>query len=305
MKRWKPGLHQGVGLLFCISLFYSCATVKPPDPPPPTIVSNPETPLLRLRYVGLGRLDRAVGVQVKLTVENTLPEALRVEKGELRLMVDGKPVDLLSKELFGDVPFPFTVAPHLERTIDFFYPLEEHFLVDRRDEGEQGAEESHRLEITAELSVVSAAASQPRVLKAREEGTFPRIREPIFTITAIRILQAELINTRFLVTLRIDNPNPFPVELSSFRYELYGDRRFWADGQVQDVLRVEGRTSTERQIALVMNFIDMKRDLLDRIIALKSVDYRFKGQAQISLDLGYLKDFESSFDQSGAAAVSE
>lgn len=305
MKRWKPAFSYRVGLLLSLSLFYSCATAQPPAPPRPAIVSKAETPQLRLRYVGLGRLDQNTGVQGKLTVENTLPEALQVEKGELRLMVDGKSVDVPSTDFFGTVSFPFTMAPHSERTIDFFYPLEEHFLVDRRDAEERAAEESHRLEMTAELRVASDGTSQSQVLKAREESTFPRIREPIFTIAAIRILQAELINTRFLVTLRIDNPNPFPVELSNFSYELYGDRRFWADGQVKDVLRVEGRTSTDRQIALVMNFIDMRRELLDRIIALKSVDYRFKGQAQISLELGYIKNFESSFDQSGAAVVSE
>ena len=303
MKPWKPALAQGVGLFFCISLFYSCATSKPPIPPAPVTVSSRETPLLRLHYVGLGRLDRAVGVQGTVTVENPLPEALRVQKGEIRLLLDGNPVDLPSKEIFDGAPFPFTLAPHTERTIDFLYPLEERFLVDRRDGDAGGQEEFHRLEMTAQLSVMADNGSAVQILGAREEASYPRIREPVFTITAIRILQAELINTRFLVTLRIDNPNPFPVDLSSFRYELYGDRRFWADGLVKDALRVEGRTSTERQISLVMNFIDMKRELLDRIIALKSVDYRFKGQAQISVDMGYIKEFISSFDQSGEAAV--
>ena len=110
----------------------------------------------------------------------------------------------------------------------------------------------------------------------------PGIQEPDFSISSIKILQAELVNTRLKVKVRIENPNPFPVSLSSFTYELYGEGRFWAEGTEKNVFTVPASGFVEKDLFLVMNFIDMKRDLLDKVIAMENVAYRFEGSVQIS-----------------------
>jgi LEA14-like dessication related protein len=143
---------------------------------------------------------------------------------------------------------------------------------------------------TAEVTVVTQAV-------------FPRIREPDFFITTIAIMKAELINTRLKVKLRVDNPNSFPVELSSFSYELYGGDRFWADGEKTEVLLIPARGSAETELSLVMNFINMRRELLDQIISMRQVNYRFAGEAVISTNLDFLPYFMVEFDRSGNSAV--
>jgi LEA14-like dessication related protein len=135
------------------------------------------------------------------------------------------------------------------------------------------------------------------------EAAFPRIRQPDFNITAIAIMKAELINTRFKVSLRVDNPNFFPVELSSFSYALYGADRFWADGEKTDVLLIPARGSAETELSLVMNFINMRRELLDQIIAMKQVKYRLAGAAEVSTNMDFLPHFLVNFDRSGNSAV--
>ncbi|MDR2758728.1 MAG: LEA type 2 family protein [Spirochaetaceae bacterium] len=143
---------------------------------------------------------------------------------------------------------------------------------------------------TAEIAVAAKAA-------------FPRIRKPDFNITAIAIMKAELINTRFKVNLRVDNPNFFPVELSSFSYELYGADRFWADGEKTDILLIPARGSAETELSLVMNFINMRRELLDQIIAMKQVNYRLAGEAEVSTNMEFLPHFLVNFDRSGNSVV--
>ena len=143
----------------------------------------------------------------------------------------------------------------------------------------------------------------PYPMQARETTVFPYIREPVFTITAIAILKAELINTRFRVGLRIDNPNPFPVELSAFSYKLYGNGRFWADGTEENIIRVAGKSTLTGNLFLMMNFIDMPRTLLDQIINLIDVNYRFTGEAEIMTGVEYLPKFKSGFDLSGYSQV--
>jgi LEA14-like dessication related protein len=140
---------------------------------------------------------------------------------------------------------------------------------------------------------------------AMENAAFPGIQKPGFFIVEIAVLQAELINTRFRVKIKVENPNPFPVELSAFRYELYGGGRFWADGNEKNVLHIPARDSAEAQLFLVMNFMGMKRDLLDRVIAFQNVRCRFTGEALVTTGIEYLPEFPSSFDLSGYAEVFE
>jgi len=132
---------------------------------------------------------------------------------------------------------------------------------------------------------------------------FPRIREPQFSITSIAIMQAELINTRFAVTMRIDNPNSFPVTLSAFSYELYGQGMLWADGRERDVLAIPAKDAAETKLLLIMNFINMKRSLLDEIIAMKQVGYRFTGDSDVETGISWLPQFSMKFDRRGNSNV--
>jgi LEA14-like dessication related protein len=161
-------------------------------------------------------------------------------------------------------------------------------------------------EFQAGLSLDAAwnyGSGAPLTGELSAEAVFPRIREPEFTITSIAMMQAELINTRFRVSLRIDNPNLFPVELSSLGYELYGEGRFWADGQEQDVLHIPAGDSAETALFLTMNFINMKRHLLDEIIAMRLVRYRFTGEAEVETAIPWLPRFHMGFDHSGESVV--
>ena len=128
-----------------------------------------------------------------------------------------------------------------------------------------------------------------------------QLLEPAFFISSITIMQAELINTRLKVKLRIENPNPFPVSLSSFKYELYGEGRFWADGTEKNVFTVPASGFAEKDLFLVMNFIDMGRDLLDKVIAMDFVAYRFSGNVVINaMDMPVLT---KSFNLEGESEV--
>jgi LEA14-like dessication related protein len=142
-------------------------------------------------------------------------------------------------------------------------------------------------------------------IRLRREARFPLIREPRFSIRSIGVKRAELINTRFLVTISVDNPNAFPVALSAFSYELYNRGRFWAGGTMERVLDVPAASSAEAELALVMNFINMNRGLLDEIAALRQVDYRFTGTALVNTGFAFLPHFRWTYDSSGSTLVTE
>jgi LEA14-like dessication related protein len=150
-------------------------------------------------------------------------------------------------------------------------------------------------------------AEEPPATVAPLPEPEPGILEPEFSISSIAILQAELINTRFKVRLRVDNPNSVPLELSAFAYELYGAGRYWAEGRESGSLEIPPEGRAEKDLFLLMNFTNMKRDVLDQIIALKAVAYRFSGEATVrARGAGEgLPPFVMRFDRSGESPVEQ
>jgi LEA14-like dessication related protein len=130
-----------------------------------------------------------------------------------------------------------------------------------------------------------------------------RVTEPEFAITSIEILQADLINTRMKLSLKIDNPNVFPISLTSFKYELYGDGNFWTGGIEKELATVSAQSSSETEFIFEMNFINMKRRLLDDIIAMRHVHYRIVGTMEVGANIPEIPGIRVKFDYSGDSVV--
>jgi LEA14-like dessication related protein len=129
------------------------------------------------------------------------------------------------------------------------------------------------------------------------------IIEPIFEVISIYIIQADLVVTEFEAVIRIKNPNQFASNLSSIKYELYGNNVFWAGGTANDLLRIPANSSKEINFYFSMNFINMSRKLLDDVINMKRVHYRFKGQADIQFEVPRVPAYTVNFDCSGLSEV--
>ena len=129
------------------------------------------------------------------------------------------------------------------------------------------------------------------------------VLEPVFSVIAIAILRDELINTRFRVSLQIENPNPFSVELAALSFRLYGNGRLWADGTERNIIGVDGESTHQSDLFLTMNFIDMDRRLLDQVISLEDVHYRFTGNAEVTVGIEDFTAVRTSFDLSGNSQV--
>jgi LEA14-like dessication related protein len=149
--------------------------------------------------------------------------------------------------------------------------------------------------------LLTACTSAPH--QGEPESAPVEVKEPTFIITSIKILQADLINTSFKLSLRINNPNTFPITLSSFRYELYGDGHFWANGVEKHMAVVPAESFAQTSLDFEMNFIGMKRRLLDDIIAMREVRYRIAGSMELETGIPGLPGFRINFDYAGNSAV--
>jgi LEA14-like dessication related protein len=286
-------------LLLVTGLVFSCKS-----PPAPVPEEDPRSSLEPDRIEALD-VDR-VTLYFTLRVENPRSLPLHVEVASWRVLLDGEVLDAKTAALGAprrdgegkDPAVSGLVAAAGTAELPLALDLD---LKEFGGRGEGAADEC-RAALTLDLSR-RYGGERPSAETVGAEALFPRIKRPEFTITEIAILQAELVNTRFRVTVRVDNPNVFPVDLSSFGYELYGAGRFWADGKKTEVLHIPARDSAEVKLFLLMNFINMKRELLEEIIAMRQVPYRFSGEALVGTGVSWLPEFRMRFDRSGHSNV--
>jgi LEA14-like dessication related protein len=285
-----------LGLLLC------CKTVEPSPLPvePPPELPPPKAPVSSLSFEKIeARNVNAIDLHFVLSLENPRDEGATASVGDWGLTINGSSLDNAALALGAKV-LTENLAVDPGETAGYSLVLE----LDLEKLALAGLPQADDYEIDLAADVDFIFEKGPAACAtALGRAEFPRIREPVFKITAIAVLKAELINTRFRVSVRIENPNPFPVDLSAFIYELYGGGRFWADGKEKDVFHIPARSSADARLFLVMNFIDMKRDLLDQVIALRQVRYRFAGEAEVSTGVAYLPQFRTGFDLSGLSEV--
>jgi LEA14-like dessication related protein len=153
------------------------------------------------------------------------------------------------------------------------------------------------------IIIFSACRSGPQT--AGESGPVIEVVEPVFEIVSIYVIQADLINTQFETVLRVNNPNDFALRLTELKYQLYGNGSFWAEGRGGDILHIPAKSSSEAAFRFSMNFINTSRRLLDDVIAMRQVRYRFRGEAEIQPDVPGIPPFIMNFNCTGLSDVKQ
>jgi len=278
--------------IIVFALLFAACKSKPVVPE--TVTPETETvssTSATLAFVDI-QADDIEHLRVSFNLEVNAPSAGRAKIESWRVLIDGQ-----------DAGSAFSLNyPKEEFTLDSTVPLTLSMDIAALAAMGLAPKDDYTVTLAADLDVFSGNAV-PAKITAQRTANFPGIQEPRFIITSIAVLKAELINTRFRVNMRIDNPNPFPLEMSGLSYKLYGNGRHWADGTDKNSFVVNGKSSVQGDLYLLMNFIDMERSLLNQIVNLVDVNYRFTGEAQVSTGIDYLPKFKKGFDISGYSEV--
>ncbi len=134
-------------------------------------------------------------------------------------------------------------------------------------------------------------------------GSIPIIREPEISIRSLRIVRDVLVTTRLALGVEIRNPNAFPVELSRFSYDFYGEAKKWARGDDDAAIRVPARNQSLHELEFEMNFADVDRRLFDLVAKLGTISYRLSGSASVTTGLEVLPSFSLGFNLEGSCLV--
>ena len=303
-------MRKFVLLLTAFALLFACKSTPPTQEELAELakISIPE-----LMYKSIEGKDRHnVVLHYQLKAENPLAVPVTVTIKKWKTIINGIEIDPMHAVLHHNRTAFSGYSAELSRAQTLIMDFELHLnlipitnAISNSDDNEAvPAADFDTFETELSFEIVGQYKAEPPVGGViATTAEFPRIREPVFTITSIAIMQAELINTRFAVNLRMDNPNRFPIKLSSFKYDLYGQGMFWSGGKEQNVFVIPGKDAAETKMILVMNFIDMKRGLLDQIIAMRQVNYRFTGTVEVETGIQWCPQFSLKFDRSGPAEV--
>jgi LEA14-like dessication related protein len=279
-------------------------------------VPGPVSPPASLAFDRLQASDpNTVILHFTLTAENNRDTAADLSLTGYKLLLDGRE---LTEGSSLEPDLPLRLEPRQKAEIPLQLKLDLKKTLTEREPGKTAAPEPNPYRESLPEDDPASAKTARVVLTTHLDFAFGRkkiavspsgaaefspLREPVFEIISIAVMQAELINTRFKVRIRISNPNPFPVNLSSFQFELYGAGRLWAEGTEKKAVMVPPGSSAEKELFLKMNFIDMRRDLLDQVINMERVNYRFSGAVKIDTALEYLPVYTSSFNLEGKSEV--
>ena len=277
-------------LLIAFVLFAGCKTPQPEKSIPPSPATEFLFDRMEIDLSQTGGNIHLVTLFFRLKIENPQSSALKADIQSHKITVNDSEPD------------PKTTVFKYNDMSDYIEPQSSHeIMLELQINLKEYAQD---INAVLSLDLLFQYEKKPEISASVSAlANFPNIREPVFSITSIKIKQADLINVKLETNLRVENPNAFPLTLSNFKYELYGDGLFWADGVENDVLTINSNSRNETTLYLTMNFINMRRSLLDEIIAMRDVRYRFTGTAEAVIDTPWLESFGLKFDREGYSPV--
>ncbi len=117
-------------------------------------------------------------------------------------------------------------------------------------------------------------------------GPFTRIQAPSISISSLSLLDAQLLEQRYRLQLRIQNPNPYSLPIAGLQYRLYLNGLEFARGvssQAVTVPAYEERVLNVDMISTIGTLIEQLRQWPD--VQHGELRYRLAGEAKLSTRL--------------------
>jgi len=136
----------------------------------------------------------------------------------------------------------------------------------------------------------------------RHVGEIPLLKLPAIVPSSLRVERISLSSADLVLSLLVDNPNPFEFDVSVFRYALTINSRQWAEGVSRDIT-VRPKRRSVIEIPLSINFIEIGESILDLLEGEEIVPYELRGEVDILTPLPLLGEIALPFELSGEIPI--
>ena len=142
-----------------------------------------------------------------------------------------------------------------------------------------------------------------RVWHAERDGNFPIMVVPAISFAGIELIDRSATKLDFELSLEVDNKNYMDLKVNDLAYNFAVNNSRWSSGRARNVPRLSANKKTYISIPFTINSLSALLEITRIITGNTEIQYAFKGDFDLGIDLPGVIDLETSYDASGITRI--
>lgn len=145
----------------------------------------------------------------------------------------------------------------------------------------------------------------PLRIPVSASGKVPMVRLPAISLKSIKLSQLTLRGADFDLTIGVNNPNSWGIIVNALQYGLSINGTNWINGQSEDKINLASKGESTIHLPFSISFLELGSSIYKVVANGQGLNYRLRGQGDLSSSLELLGDFKLPFDVSGKVDLSK
>ncbi len=283
---FKPFIHAGL-LMFSIVLLSGCSTINQL-----TKMQKPEAKVQNVSIAGLS-FD-AINLLFDIDVRNPNSLGIKLNQFDYDMQING------NSFLSGINDNGLEIAANGQKTVQLPLTLKFADLYKTFTGLKEKDSTSYQLKAGFAFDVPIIGSVRVPVNKS---GSLPNLKLPKISIGSLKLARLSLSGADLELTIDIDNPNVFGINLNDLAYTFNVNGRTWGTGQADQLLSVSEKGKGALKLPISLNFLEMGMGLYSIINGDEDLSYSFDSDVNFGSTLSLLGNTKLRFDKTGKLKI--
>lgn len=131
-----------------------------------------------------------------------------------------------------------------------------------------------------------------------DSGKLPVPKVPKISVSNIELGKMDFKTANVILTLDVENPNTFDVDITSLIYDINVAGSTWAKSSLKKTVALKNSTHSQIAIPIKLNIWDMGGSVLESLTKQKPLSYNVTGNMAVNTDLPLFREIKFPFDYS-------
>ena len=152
-----------------------------------------------------------------------------------------------------------------------------------------------KAQVNVDLPVVGTVP-----VNAADSGKLPVPKIPKISVSNIELGKMDFKTAEVMLTLDVENPNIFDIDITSLIYDINVAGSTWAKSSLKKSVELKSATHSKINIPIKLNIWDMGGSVLESLTKQKPLSYQVTGNMAVNTDLPLFNEIELPFDYSAS-----